>query len=329
MRRRQYEEAEHETQAPIFGQGPFLENLQTIYSHVNCIRLIVIGLALCCAAATNSYAVKNSLEVIDDRGVSHPISSPFKRVLSLSPVSTELVYAIGEGGRLVGRTSSCDYPIEALSIPSVGSLFPPDYEKIIATKPDLILMSDGNIKTRERLESFGLSVFVLKPRDVAGISDAMRRLGRLLRVAKNADTAANLLEAAVKRVQVSPTVRPTVLYEVWATPLTTAGSNTFLADIIHLSGGRNLVESSTEDWPKLSIEWAITANPDIILTGRSDSYNLWTKGKRPAWRGTEAILKKNVFLVPNEDVFVRPGPRVVSAIQWLSATLVHARREQK
>ncbi len=306
----------------------FLRDAQRIYRRVKFARLI--GLVLLMSTAWTLHpSISGAQTVTDDRGKLHAFATTPKRVVSLSPVSTELLFAVGAGSLLVGRTAHCDYPKSALSVPSLGSLFPADYEKILAARPDLVLMSDGNHKTRARLETLGLPVFVIQPRTVEGIGETIRRLGKLTKSSKIADAAARSFEETLEKLTSQTKDRPSVLFEVWSKPLTTSGPTTFLADIIRVSGGVNLVQQGNEEWPRLSPEWAITADPEVILTGKTSARKAWYGQERLAWRQTKAVRNGHVFVVPDEDVFVRPGPRVIHAIQWLKGTLDQVRRKRR
>ena len=263
-----------------------------------------------------------TINVTDHRGKQHQFRNPPDRVVSLSPVSTELLFAIGAGHRIVGRTSYCNFPAEVAKIRDIGSLFPPDYEAIVAQKPSLIAMSDGNLKVRERLETLGIPVFVIQPRSLSDIGRTMITLGDLMGTQATARSVSARFHDELKRLAHPSKTPITVMYEVWSKPLTTAGQDTFVADIIRISGGRNLVQSGSEDWPRISNEWAVSQNPDVILTTGTTQRDRWLIEGVPGWTHTTAVKQRQVFAVPNEDVFVRPGPRVIEAVKWLRNKLL-------
>lgn len=264
---------------------------------------------------------QSSINVTDHRAKQHRFTTPPQRVVSLSPVSTELLFSVGAGHRVVGRTKNCNYPKEVEKIRDIGSLFPPDYELILAQKPQLIFMSDGNLRIRERLESLKIPVFVIHPRTLEDIGTTMETLGLIMGTTEIAGAAAHRFRTQLQALKAPTEHRLAVMYEVWPKPLTVPGNQTFIADIIRVAGGQNLVRSGAEDWPRISTEWAVSQNPDVILTNGSTRHDRWVVQGVPGWAHTNAVRKRQVFAVPNEDVFVRPGPRVLEAVAWLKAKL--------
>jgi iron complex transport system substrate-binding protein len=238
------------------------------------------------------------------------------RVVSLSPSNTELIYAIGAQEHLVGRTNQCDFPPSSVNIPSIGSLFPPDFERIVAQRPDLVFMSDGNAKTRIKLQSLGLRVMVIHPKTIMDIAASMRILGRTLGRSQQAEVVAKQFEQTLRNITATTMSSHTVMYEVWHKPLMIPGAHTFLADIIRRAGGHPLDTHVTGEWPRVDLEWAITTNPNVILTQNPTRMQAYFDSNSP-WKHVDAIRKRRVFTVPDENHFVRPGPRVVHAINWL------------
>ena len=115
----------------------------------------------------------------------------------------------------------------------------------------------------------------------------------------------------------------TVFYEVWARPLTTTGPDTFLADVIRLAGGRNLIQTTGDDWPKVSLETVVFENPDAVLVSKKTRQSAWLGSQGP-WSVTKAAKTKAVYLIPDSDLLVRPGPRVLNGIRWLQTVLHRA-----
>ncbi|MBV70202.1 MAG: hypothetical protein CMH52_02550 [Myxococcales bacterium] len=241
------------------------------------------------------------------------------RVVSLAPSNTELMFAIGAEDLLVGRTARCNYPNQAESITNVGSLFPANYEKIIGLRPDLILMIDGDLKIKQRLQNLGLKIVVIHPKTVRDIADSMRLLGQVINRKKQADERSRLFLKALKPNGQTGKAAPKILYEVWNKPLIIPGPQTFLADLIRLSGGTAIGGQLTGSWPQVDLEWAMGQNPDFILVRDSTRKAYFLKS--PIWKETSAVKKNQVLILPNEDIFTRPGPRVHTAIEWLSSQI--------
>ena len=269
---------------------------------------------------------ESSINVTDHRAKRHQFLTSPHRVVSLSPVSTELLFAVGAGQYIVGRTKNCNYPVEVTEIRDIGSLFPPDYELILAQRPQLIFMSDGNLRVRERLEALKIPVFVIHPRTLEDIGTTMDTLGLIMGTTAKAQPAAKHFRTQLRALKSTSPQGLTVMYEVWPKPLTVPGQKTFIADIIRIAGGQNLVQSGAEDWPRISMEWAVSQNPDVILTNTATRRDRWLNEGVPGWTQTNAIRKRRVFVVPHEDAFVRPGPRVLEAVSWLKSKLNSLRK---
>ncbi len=254
--------------------------------------------------------------VLDDLGRAVPRPGPGARVLSLAPGNTELLFALGLGAQVVGRTDACDAPPAAARVPSVGSLFPPDLERVWATRPQAVLMIEGHTALREGLVARGVPVFVLQPRTVAGALESFARVGRWL----DAEPAAQRLVARLTRELAAvtaglPAQRPRVFYVVWPDPLTTPGPRTFLADVIRQAGGQLAAPTLAEDWPRFPLEQLAAADPDVLLVPSS------AVAQGPGFRGLRAVRTGHAVVVPDADLLTRTGPRLVAGVAWLAGAL--------
>ena len=267
-----------------------------------------------------------SLKIVDDAGRTLLFSKTPRRILSLSPANTELVFAVGAGDLLVGRTTQCDYPAKATEISAVGSLFPPDYERIVGVRPDIILMTGGSEDVRSRLEARGLKVLVIEPKGVVQVAEALRLLGRVLDRGDTAEVAAKTYENALANERVSNNKDPVrVFYEVWPSPLTAAGPRSFVGDLINVAGGLNVVTSKTP-WPRPSAEKILAADPEVIIVARAQDRASLLDGKRPGWSAVTAVKHGHVFVPPDPSVLVRPGPRLIEGVRWLKAKFAETQR---
>ena len=272
-----------------------------------------------------AQTVSTTVEVVDDAGRKVIFEKIPKRILSLAPANTELVFAVGAGEQLVGRTSNCDYPEEVEKIPSVGSLFPPDYEKIVGVRPDLILMTGGSEEIRTRLEDRGLTVLVVEPKDVASVADALRRLGRVVGRLESGNMAAKAFENALAAESVKADENPIrVFYEVWPSPITAAGPRSFVGDLIRVAGGHNVV-TVDEAWPRPAVEKILAADPEIIIVARPADKEALLARKRSGWHAVTAVKRGHVYSPPNASLLVRPGPRLIEGLRWLKARLAESR----
>lgn len=278
----------------------------------------VVGAWLLAAGATSGAPVAGPITGpitepitgVDSVGRAVTLARPAQRIVSLAPSHTEWVFALGAGGRLVGRTTACDAPPAAARVPAVGSLFPPDYEAIVAARPDLVLMLAGSESIRARLEALGLTVFVLQPRSIDGVIAGAETLARLLAV----DPAPAV--AALRRglAAVTPaTSAPRVAFVAWTAPVTVAGPDTFAADLIRRAGGQVVPGLVSEEWPRISLEQLVVANPDALVIPAGLALG-------DAWAQLPAVAAGRVCRV-DADLLSRPGPRVDQAVARVAACL--------
>ncbi len=261
---------------------------------------------------------------IDSRGQEVKLDKIPEKIISLGPNLTETIFALERGGALAGRTDYCDFPQEALSIPSVGGLQDPNLEKIIITAPDLVLASTHvSPRNLEALERAGIpTVLLYGPESFEGLYTVIEGCGALL---GETEKAADLKEEIKKRVgeierkgkALSP--KPLVYYALgfgeegeW-----TPGGDTFLGAMIRMAGGRNAAEDS-QGW-SWSREKLVETRPDIIILAKGRKAEFL---KLPFYRDLEASKAGKVFEI-DEDLLVRQGPRLAEGLEELHR-LFHA-----
>ncbi len=248
------------------------------------------------------------------------------RVIALAPSITEIIYDLGQEKRLVGVTQFSTYPSEAESLPRVGSYIRLDIEKIISLKPDLCLATkDGNPKhIIDKIVSLGIPVYVINPRNLQQIMDAITSLGSLLH-AKQA--AAELVIDMEKRIgQVQARVKkgnrkPRIFFQIDAEPLFSAGSNTFIHELIELAGGINTTAGKVS-YPRYSWEDIILLQPEIVLIssmagGLKPEYLVksWER-----WALLSAVKNSQIYVV-DAELFDRPTPRLVDGLETIAAII--------
>jgi len=253
-----------------------------------------------------------------------PRPSP-RRIVSLTPALTEILFALGLGDRVVGVTSYCDWPPEARSKPKVGGYVNPSVEAIVDLSPDLVLVSPnaGNRESALAVRDAGLRVEVLPAETLAETFDAIEGVGRLCGVEREADAlAASLrarLDAVAARVGTAPRVR--TLFCIQLEPIVAAGPGTLPGELLEIAGGENVVGS--DRYPRLGIETVVAAAPEVILQSRMDDGDrsvgdetaFWSR-----WPTIPAVANGRVRVVPG-DLTLRPGPRVVEGAERLAAIL--------
>ncbi len=235
------------------------------------------------------------------------------RVVTLAPNLTEMIFAIGAGEKIAGADDFSNFPAAARAIPKVGGM-QPNIEKIVALHPDLVIAStEGNHPNlAPALAAANVPLFVIRTDRISEIPAAMSRLATIFDV--DASRVVRDFEAAVaaqKRTRTSP---PRVMFAVWTDPLYVGGRDTFTDDILQLTGARNAVEVT--GWPQYSLESLVAAPPDLILYPRGAV----TPQQIAALQQRVPELKAQIIAV-DEDIFQRPGPRVVEAARRLNAIL--------
>ncbi len=254
------------------------------------------------------------------------VASP-QRIVSLTPSMTEVLYGIGAGERIVGATKYCNYPPAAKDLPRVGggTLESINQESIVALEPDLVLCKwDNHEPLLKNLERFGIPVLALGPESLAGLYRQTRMLGR---VTGNTRQAKALVESMQQRVE-AVTDRipagdgPKVFYQVWDDPLMTAGPQSFIGELLSLSGGRNLFEKTPVRYPKVSPEVVVDGDPDVILAPSTHAAPVTIRSilTRPGWSRVRAIREQRVHLIDGDKVS-RCGPRLVDALEEIVSVL--------
>ena len=239
------------------------------------------------------------------------------RVVALAPNLTEMLFAIGAGHTVIGTDDFSNYPVAAKRLPKVGGM-QPDIEKIVALKPDLVIAStEGNHPNLgPALRAVRIPLFVVKTDRLAEIGEAMRVLGAKTAAPGTVD-AVGALERGIASQKRSRARRPRVLFAVWTDPLYVAGRHTFTDDLFALAGAENAVQ--VNGWPQYSLESLVVRPPDLLL---------YPKGSVTPEQ-VEALLAKAPGVRPrvvavDQDIFQRPGPRVVDAAKMLNAILDRA-----
>jgi len=276
-------------------------------------RTAVLG-AVLLAGCTSRGKPHAALVVVDDAGDTTFVTSPFTRVVSLAPATTELVFAIGAGDRLVGRTRWCDYPAEALAVTDVGDGLQPNLESVLGTTPDLVLLyrSATNAEAAKRIRSAGVAALQLT---------VDRLLGPALGRGATADSLATAFRDAVERIRESqPAGRgkpPTVLLLAWDAPPIAIGGASFQSEILTLAGGRNLFADLNRPSAEVSLEAILARNPDaVLITGGRPPEAF----DRPEWQLVPAIRERR-FIRFSHPAFDRPSPRAPEVIVALRAQL--------
>lgn len=258
--------------------------------------------------------------ITDDLGRKIAIPEKVSRAVSLAPNLTEIVFAVGAGNKLVGRTSFDNFPLEAQKIPAVGDTMNPNIENIIALKPDIVLVSTASqiqIFT-ETLERQNIKNFVTNPNNLEAVYTSIDQIGDILGSQRQ---ARQLIEQLKQRVAaVAGTTknldRPKVLLQISREPLYTIGADSFLTDLIDIAGGASATKDVLTAYPRLSKETALALSPDVIILSDSDD----NQSPNEAFTNSPAVKNGKVYKI-NADILSRPGPRLVDALEQIAGYL--------
>ena len=248
-----------------------------------------------------------------------PAGPPARRIVSLLPSFTEILFTIGAGDRVVGRTTWCDYPPAALSIPSVGDGMPPNIEAVAARKPDLVVLynSGPNVTAAQQLERIGIRTVLLDLNRLEDLGPATRTLGRLTGLEQRADSLAATMDSLLH--QPPPTSTTSLVFIVWDNPPIIIGRGSYLDQLAALAGARNVFADVTAPSAQVSLETIAARNP-VWIAVLSDSAAPPSFARRREWRAVSAVREGRFVLLPG-SLFGRPGPRSAAAVQQLKALL--------
>lgn len=256
--------------------------------------------------------------VRDAQGHALTLAAPPRRIVSLAPGTTEMLFALGLGKSVVGDTTYCDYPPAARRVSKIGDVTV-NYEKVVALHPDLIVASDANSAAAIRLRQLGLPVFAIAPTSYAAVEQALRILGQLTRTEPRARQIVGTMEAA--RAYAAQSAhrdhhQPRVLPVVGANPLFVAGQGTFIGDLIVQAGGQSTV-GGVPGYASYSKELALTHPPDLILADAASQAALQAD---PVLKHLPAVRNRR-FVSIDPNLLNRPGPRLADALRQLTRAL--------
>ena len=279
--------------------------------------LVLLTIALVLTACTAEWPPTDVEYVFDDLGNLVAINGTPQRIVSLAPSNTEILFALGLGDKVVGVTDWCDYPPEALEKEKVGSYDTPDIEKIVALNPDLVLVAYGTtMDVINNLVGLELTVFGIKSTDLDDVLNDIITVGEITDKEVEAHALTSEMESRIQAVTDETSEleeRPRVFYIVWHDPLWTAGSETFIHELIEKGGGVNICQNIT-GYTTISIEEVVARNPEVIIT--SEWSFEWAQNET-LLQGTNASQSGRIYQ-GDDDLVQRPGPRLVEGLEWFA-----------
>jgi iron complex transport system substrate-binding protein len=271
-------------------------------------RLLTLLLLL---FANNSLA---AVEVIDDNGDKLTLANVAQRIISLSPNTTEILFHIGAGEKIVGADEYSNYPQAANKIVRVNNHAAANYELIVSLKPDLVIawQSGNGEKIISRIRELNIPVFVVETASLEDIPNLYRRLGRLSGPVSQANIQAEKFSKGLNQLRETYGSRRhiPVFYQIWDEPLMTLNGDHMVTDMIELCGGVNVFADAAALVPYVNIESVVAANPQIIISGGSKKSDLLDSGFWRNWSGISAVKNQHLYAIPS-DLLQRHSDRIL------------------
>ncbi|MEO5377165.1 MAG: cobalamin-binding protein [Magnetococcus sp. DMHC-6] len=281
-------------------------------------------------ASTGGSANDQPIQAIDATGQPITLTAPARRVITLAPNLTEILFAAGAGAQVKGVVDFSNYPPQAQALPHVGSFEQFDLEKILSLNPDLIVAwQSGNPANQlNRLKKLGLPLFITDQKSLEEIANDIEKMGYLTGTQTTAAPVAARFRAKLSQLQklFSNKKSLAIFYQVWHQPLMTINQQSLINDVIQLCGGRNIFANLETIAPTINIEAVLTADPEVIVASGMDVQRPeWLDAWR-RWKRLKAVVLDNLFFIP-PDLIQRHGPRMLEGAEILCHQLEQARQK--
>lgn len=268
------------------------------------------------------------IRVTDDLGQEIILQQPARRVISLAPNITELLFFVGAGKKIVGADEYSNYPDEAKKIQRVNNFAAANYELILSLKPDLVIAwySGNGEQITARIRELGLPLFVIEPRKMESVPGLLVRLGELTGNRQQAIRKAETFREQLDRLKeaYSDKKKVRVFYQIWNEPLITLNGEHLVSDVIKQCGGENVFADAVPLVPYVNIEAVIRAQPEVIIaSGSSEDAPQWLD-MWESWPTLQAVANKQVYFIP-PDLMQRHSMRILDGAHQLCGYLDNAR----
>ena len=273
-------------------------------------------------AASPARAASDSA-LRDDYGDVVRLAAPPQRIVSLNPATTELLFALGAGARLVGRTQYDLWPDSARLVPSVGAGMQPNLEAVLARHPDLVLMyaTNSDRASADRLTAAGIPVAAFRMDRIADFGRVTLIIGRILADTVRARNVVDSVTRTLDRVRKATAGlnRPTVFFHTWEKPLITLGGGSFISELVTIAGARNVYDSLPTPSATVTLEDVLRRNPQFILVSPVERQQILTSAR---WQSIPAVRAGRV-LAYDTNLVARPSVKLGEAAMSL-ARLLHS-----
>ncbi len=271
------------------------------------------------------------IEVVDSFGNRASIESEPKKIISLAPNNTEILFALGLEEKIIGVTSYCDYPEEASEKEIVGSYGEFNLEKIIELDPDLVLVyGQGDEDENEILKAAGINILGFMPETIDEVIEDIKKIGiitgkdeKALEISKEMKSKKNEIMEKLKGKE-----KIKVFYEIWHEPLQAAGEDSFIGELIELAGGENIAVGDDDEnlggYPLFDLEKLIEKDPEVYLTSADiPEKTIESIKQRPGYENISAVKNNRVYLYEGNEanILSRPGPRIIEALEILAKSI--------
>lgn len=291
--------------------------------------LAVFFFAILLSSCTRKNKEENAgFSIVDDIGIEINLKSKPKKVVSMAPNVTEAIYALGADSMLVGVTTFCTYPPDALNKTKVGDYLSPDYEVIASLQPDLVFLNVENKSnpTYQALENLGINIYVVNIDNFDGVINMINKFGVIL----DKEERARQLTDSLKNVrnlfteQIKEIEKPDAFIVIASNPLMTASGKTFINDILEMSGLTNIYKNENMEYPNISFEDVIKRDPEYIIlpsdTTDTRAINANLEEIRSSLSTTKAVKEDNILIIDANTLF-RPGPRLLDGVNMIRSRM--------
>ncbi|WP_425448571.1 ABC transporter substrate-binding protein [Dethiothermospora halolimnae] len=243
-----------------------------------------------------------------------------KRIVSLAPNNTEILFALGLGNRVVGVSKYSDYPEAAKDKETVGSYNSMNIEKIIELSPDLVVQyGEGKENINKQLKAAGIKILNYEPESIKEVMSTIESIGQVTNTMKKAKEITVVMQAKMDYIasEVKDAKKPKVFYEVWGDPLKTAGPGSFIDEIITLAGGENIAGDASGSYADYSVEKLVEKNPDIYIAPNSPGKTVESIKNNEQYKTLNAVKNDKIYLV-DQNIISRAGPRIVDVLEMIA-----------
>ena len=269
------------------------------------------------------FITENSMgavEVVDDNGDKLKLADAAQRIISLSPNTTEILFHIGAGEKIVGADEYSNYPKQANDILRVNNHAAANYELILSLKPDVVIawQSGNGEKIISRIRELGIPVFVVETGNLQDIPYLYRRLGQLSGYEKQSNIQAEKFSSRLNQLRKTYSSREEIrlFYQIWNEPLMTLNGDHMVTDIIELCGGVNIFSDAAALVPYVNIESVLAADPQVIITGGKSKSELLDLGFWDKWLSLSAVKNQHLYAIPS-DLLQRHSDRMLEGARLM------------